>query len=115
MKKEPQKRGKVLFINALNEVTRKNAQSNLEDNHINKIASAYENYCDIDGFAKVATIKDIEKNNYSLSIPLYAREQQQESNIENASLMKSCTAWLNASNNVTDSYNTLKMMLNEEA
>lgn len=114
MKKEPEKRGKVLFINAINEVTRKNAQSNLEDNHINKIASAYENYCDIDGFAKVATIKDIEKNNYSLSIPLYAREQQQGSSIEEASLMQSCIAWLNVSQEKTNSYATLQTMLSEE-
>lgn len=37
MRKEPQKAGKVLFINAINEVTRKNAQSFLEESHINKI------------------------------------------------------------------------------
>ncbi len=41
--KEPAKRGKVLFINAVKEVTRKNAQSYLEDHHIEHIASAYTN------------------------------------------------------------------------
>ena len=42
-KKRPECCGQVLFINAVNEVTRKNAQSYLEDRHIKKIAAAYEN------------------------------------------------------------------------
>ena len=36
--KIPENRGKVLFINAVKEVTRKNAESFLEDEHITKIA-----------------------------------------------------------------------------
>jgi len=39
--KEPDRRGKILLINAVNEVTRKNAQSWLDDAHIHKIAKAY--------------------------------------------------------------------------
>lgn len=42
-KKENNRKGQVLFINAVNEVTRKNAQSYLEDKHIKRIADAYEN------------------------------------------------------------------------
>lgn len=73
MDKEPSKKGKVLFINAINEVERKNAQSSLSDEHINKIAAAYTGYMDDDGFAKVVTVKTIEDNNFSLSIPLYVK------------------------------------------
>lgn len=72
--KEPSKRGKILFINALKEVTRKNAQSYLEDKHIEHISSAYENYIDEDKYAKVATIDEIAANDYSLNIALYARD-----------------------------------------
>lgn len=71
--KEPAKRGKVLFINAVKEVTRKNAQSYLEDSHIAHIASAYENYADEENYAKVATIDEIAEQDYSLNIPLYVR------------------------------------------
>ena len=71
--KEPERRGKVLFINAVKEVTRKNAQSYLEDGHIEHIASAYNNYCDEENYAKVATIHDIEAQDFSLNIPLYVR------------------------------------------
>lgn len=115
MKKEPEKAGKVLFINAVNDVARKNAQSYLEDEHINKIASAYENYCDVEGFAKVATIKDIAANNYSLSIPLYARGQQTEDKVEELSLTNSCADWQTSSQEMRNCYNTLTSMLSKEA
>ena len=65
------RRGRVLFINAKNEVTRKNSQSYLEDRHIEKIASTYHKYEEIEGFSGIATIADIAQNQYKLSIPLY--------------------------------------------
>ena len=71
--KEPEKRGKVLFINAVKEVTRKNAQSYLEDGHIDHISGAYDRYCDEENYAKVATIREIEAQDFSLNIPLYVR------------------------------------------
>lgn len=72
--KEVKKRGKVLFINAVKEVTRKNAQSYLEDAHIAHIASAYANYENEENYAKVATIADIAELDYSLNIALYVRD-----------------------------------------
>lgn len=115
MHKEPQKAGKVLFINAINEVTRKNAQSFLEENHINKIASAYENYQDIDGFAKVATIKDIADNNYSLSIPLYARETSNSVVAAETSFVEMCDLWKKTSEEMRLDYQELENMLGAEA
>ena len=72
--KKASKRGKVLFINAVKEVTRKNAQSYLEDGHITHIASAYANYDNEENYAKVATIADIAERDYSLNIALYVRD-----------------------------------------
>ena len=115
MHKEPQKAGKVLFINAVNEVTRKNAQSFLEESHINKIASAYENYQDIDGFAKVATIKDIADNNYSLSIPLYARETSNSAVAAETSFVEMCDLWKKTSEEMRLDYQELENMLGAEA
>ena len=115
MHKEPQKAGKVLFINAINEVTRKNAQSFLEESHINKIASAYENYQDINGFAKVATIKDIADNNYSLSIPLYARETSNSAVAAETSFVEMCDLWKKTSEKMGLDYQELENMLGAEA
>ncbi len=72
--KEPAKRGKVLFINAVKEVTRKNAQSYLEDHHIEHIASAYKNYADEENYARIASIDEIAERDFSLNIALYVRD-----------------------------------------
>ncbi|WP_138495921.1 type I restriction-modification system subunit M [Paenibacillus pinistramenti] len=92
--KQPKRRGQILIINAVNEVTRKNAQSWLEDGHIKKIADAYENYAEIEGFSKVITVDDTAKNGYSLSIPLYVREVASEAAIDNRSVTECATSWV---------------------
>jgi type I restriction enzyme M protein len=73
MTKPAGRRGKVLFVNAIDEVTRERAQSFLEESHIERIVRAYHDFADIDGFARVATLDQIRANNANLSIPLYVR------------------------------------------
>lgn len=69
--KPPAHRGKVLFINAVNDVARKQAQSFLRETHQQKILKAYETYAEQDGFAAVADLDQIAGKGYSLAIPLY--------------------------------------------
>lgn len=72
--KQQDRKGKVLFIDAKEDVTRKNAQSYLEEKHIKKISEAYHSFNDIDGFAKIITNDDIIQNNRSkLSVKRYVR------------------------------------------
>ncbi len=73
MKKPPRRKGKILFINAVSEVTRERSQSFLEEDHIQKILRAYKDFKDIEGFTKVASIEDILTHQSSLSIALYVR------------------------------------------
>lgn len=112
--KTPENRGKVLFINAVKEVTRKNAESFLEDEHITKIANAYDDYESIPGFAKKATIKDIENNGYSLSIPLYVNEQTEQKQEETYDLNTCCKDWLESSNEMRKNYKELVAMIGKE-
>jgi type I restriction enzyme M protein len=70
-KKPPKKRGKVLLIDAVNEVARERAMSFLTPEHQARIEAAYARFADEEGFAKVATLVDIAAQGYSLSIPLY--------------------------------------------
>ena len=102
--KRPERRGQVLFINAVNEVTRKNAQSWLDDAHIRRIADAYEKYADADGFAKVATIADAEHNGFSLSIPLYVRETVNAQAIDARSVAECAADWLDAAFDTRTAY-----------
>lgn len=111
MNKRPDRRGKVLFINAVNEVERKNAQSFLEDHHIKKIADAYETYETDDDIAKVVTIKDIEDNNFSLSIPLYVKEPATDEESDPRSLQERFECWSAASEQMRKCYMRLNEML----
>ena len=72
-KKLPKRRGKVLLIDAVNEVARERAMSFLRPQHQARIAGAYAVFRDEEGFAKVATSAELAANGYSLSIPLYVK------------------------------------------
>jgi len=115
MNKRPERRGQVLFINAVNEVERKNAQSYLEEKHIQKIAKAYADYETDDSFARVVTIQDIEDNNFSLSIPLYVKQPGEESEIDERSLQERYESWRTASEIMKLRYLKLNDMLGKEA
>lgn len=64
-------KGKVLFINAVNEAAREQAQSFLRDTHQQKILDAYRGFTNIEQFAAVATLDEIAGKGHSLAIPLY--------------------------------------------
>ena len=70
--KPAEQKGKVLFINAVNEVTRKNAESRLESTHIEKILSTYAARTSDGIFSAVATREEIAAKKNSLAISLYA-------------------------------------------
>lgn len=114
MNKTAARRGKVLFINAVNEVERKNAQSYLEDKHIQKIAQAYEQYETIDGFAKVATLKEMEENAFSLSIPLYVKEAVSADDVDYRSLQEMYDEWSALSVQMQESFALLNTLLTKE-
>ena len=69
--------GKVLFIDAVNEIARVRSMSYLKDMHQERIADAYRTFTDEAGFSKVASQEDISGQDYSLSIPLYVRRNDQ--------------------------------------
>ena len=109
--KNPERCGRILFINAVNEAERRNAQSYLEERHIQKIASAYQNYKDEDGFSKIVTIEDIAKNNFSLSIPLYVDNSAKVEDKEARSISEYYEDWLSASDKMRSEYEKLNSML----
>ncbi len=82
------RKGKILFVDAKDKVTRKNAESNLEPEHIKEILDAYLRYDYIDGFSNVATIKEIKQKGYMLAIPLYVSKNNESSYDTRSSLKK---------------------------
>ena len=91
-------------------MTRKNAQSYLEPEHISKIAETYKNYIVIDGFSNVATVEEITSNNYSLGIPKYVSgildESEEELNIEEA-----VDSWIRSSQSARNEFSVLNELL----
>jgi len=74
-KKARDRKGKILFIDAKEELKIDRSEAWLEPKHIEKIAAAYWGHKDIDGFAKIVSNKDVLQNNGSLSISLYVKQQ----------------------------------------
>lgn len=65
------RRGKILFINAVDEVTRERAQSFLAENQLRRVVEAFRQFKDIPGFTRVLPIEKIRAKDGNLSIPLY--------------------------------------------
>lgn len=110
-RKEVKRRGNILFINAVNEVTRKNAQSYLTDEHITHIVNAYKNYREEEGFSAVVSVQEIAKNNYLLSLPLYVRAELQDEQKQQKSLSECIADWQESSRELKETYSELKSVL----
>ena len=106
------RRGKILFINAVNEVTRERAQSFLTDEHLQRVVRAYQDFKDEPGFTRVVLIEEIRAKEGNLSIPLYVggeTQAQTDAATETAAtaLPDALTGWLESSRKVRDSLQTL--------
>lgn len=75
-RKPEERRGKILFINAVNEVTRERAQSFLTEANQKKILDSYAKFTDVEEFSRVVTLDEIKQTNGNLNIPLYVRARQ---------------------------------------
>jgi len=110
--KSKARRNKILFINAVNEVTRERAQSFLTDDHITRIVEAYRDFKDIKGFARVVSNDEIRKNDNKLSIPLYVQTIRSDRVHEDkadyvASLSDAIAIWRNSSQELRESMDDL--------
>jgi type I restriction enzyme M protein len=65
--------GRILVIDAVNEVTRERAQSFLTQDHIDRIVTAYRLFAHEPGFAAVIAAEDVLARGSNLSIPLYVK------------------------------------------
>jgi type I restriction enzyme M protein len=105
-------RGKILFINAVNEVTRERAQSFLTEQQLARIVNASREFKDIPGFTHVATLEEMRAKDFNLSIPLYvtslvATDPEARTERPEASLSGALSAWLESSANVRSSLGSL--------
>ena len=92
-RKGPERKGKVLFINAVNDVAREQAQSFLRQGHQTKILDAYCSFADVDQFAAIATLDQIAEKSFSLAIPLYVAGAKAAESDEQIGIMDAIANW----------------------
>ena len=106
--KSKARKGKVLFINAINEVTRERAQSFLTSEHLQRIVKAYQDFKEESGFTRVATLEEIRSKKGNLSIALYVEAEtkaqcEESSEAAASSLPAALSGWINSSHDVLSS------------
>ena len=107
--KTPDKKGKILIINAVKEVRQDKNIAYLEPEHIGRIYDAYKSFKDQDGFCKVVSLDNVLNHNASLNMALYV------SNVDTSgtkiTLDDAINTWLESSNQVKNSMNELFKVL----
>jgi type I restriction enzyme M protein len=116
MKKSRKRKGKIQFINAVNDVTRERAQSFLTDAHIAKILQAYDSDEDLAEFSRLVSLEEIRSQQYNLSIPLYVRAELSSTNSTSQTgptLPETIAAWQTSSAELRASMDNLFRTLKE--
>jgi type I restriction enzyme M protein len=78
--KDPHKKGKILFINAVNEVKQEKTMGYLENKHIDKIFGAYKNFNSQKNFAALVSIEDVITRKGNMAISLYVQPEKNGDN-----------------------------------
>ena len=75
MKKTKERKGKIIFIDAKDEIKLERSAAYLKPEHIKRIADTYWSFKDDEGFSKVLTNKEVlSENKGNLSIQLYIKQ-----------------------------------------
>ncbi len=72
----------VLFIDASREFDKDKNQNSISDAHIEKILQTYEARAEAEKYAHVATLEEIQENDYNLNIPRYVDTFEEEEPVD---------------------------------
>ncbi|MGK0488159.1 MAG: type I restriction enzyme M protein [Candidatus Endobugula sp.] len=72
--KEKSKKGKILFINAVNEVKQESNMGYLQASHIDKIFNAYQKFKSIENFSILVDRQEVLDKSANMAINLYVRQ-----------------------------------------
>lgn len=80
--KAEEKKGKVLIVDAEKDYLEGKNQNTLRPQDISKIVKAYNTYENVEKYARVVDLKEIEENGYSLNVRQYIDSSEQEEVID---------------------------------
>jgi type I restriction enzyme M protein len=78
--KELHKKGKILFINAVNEVKQEKTMGFLEEKHVDKIFAAYQKFESQENFTALKTTEEVMASNGNMAISLYVQPEKNGDN-----------------------------------
>ena len=111
--KPDERKGKVLFINGLEQVIEEKQMSFLSDENIKTLFGLYNGYENVHRLSHVATLDEIRDKDYSLNVPLYV-EKYDLGEIEE-SIQELIQQWNDSSSDVkqhtTELFSTLKEVI----
>ena len=107
--KPEERKGKMLMINAINDVVRQNAESKLLPEHIERMTKVYHSSSEIDGYSKLVSIDEVAAKDYNLNISLYAYASQYEHS--HSSLDTTISSWEAYNQASLMEYDTLMKMI----
>ena len=87
-RKKPDRRRKVLIVDASKELKTGRAQNELLPEHVEHIYQWYRKYQDVTGIARVVTLDDIAANDHNLNIPRYVEPKNDQQTITVDQAMK---------------------------
>ena len=70
--KPPERRGKVLFINADRDYGEGRAQNHLRPRDEEKITATYREFANVEGFSKVVSLSELAENDFNCNVRRYA-------------------------------------------
>ena len=72
----------ILFIDASREFDKSKNQNNLNDGHIAKILETYQERKEVEKYSHLATLEEIQENDYNLNIPRYVDTFEEEVKVD---------------------------------
>ena len=83
------RRSQVLFVDGLGGFEEGSNQNRLRDQDIHRIVKTYRAYVDVDKYARVVPLAEIEENGWNLNISRYVDTSEEEERIDVAEAVKS--------------------------
>lgn len=108
--KPPERKDKLLFIDASSEYEEGKAQNFLRDNNIEKIVSAFDGFEDIEKLCAVVGKESIIENDYNLNVSLYVDTSESEPEIDVTAVNKELKELIRQRE---ESYNEMQAYLKE--
>ncbi|MEV7827074.1 type I restriction-modification system subunit M [Microbacterium enclense] len=96
------RRDKVLFINAVNELGREQGQSYLLGSHQTKILDVYRSFAELPRFSAVATRSEIADKSYNLAIPQYVAGLRETDSGDRIDVVGAFASWRQATEATED-------------